>query len=230
MDHKFAGSPKSKVVSVTSLTGSTVSEPQPTKAARKPGTPTPCVRGNRTAFRRIQLAHSSPSVVHSVLDMSRCKMPPTPEQTSPLQQPKKLKELRFLCSDQQIVTVSCCLMFRYTEELRPFREEDLPIELPSIRSETLLRAISWMRQHKQEEAAGCCAAAADSHWEEELLQGNGDPCLLMELIMAAHHLGLGILARHASEFMEERMAEKTESETRLMQQISRRLAQEEHRP
>ncbi|KAH8374180.1 hypothetical protein KR200_006883 [Drosophila serrata] len=228
---------KSKAVSIKSLTTTIICE----KASGKIATPSPSpllpVRGNRTAYRRIQMAHSSPSVVNSLLDMSWCRLPlvPDPQQLLLQQQqqqllakPKRLKQLHFLCSDQLVITVSCVLMFRYTEVLRPFREEDLPIKLPSIRSETLLRAISWMRQHKMEEAAGYYINI-NSNWEKDLLEGNGDLCELMDLIMAALHLGLNVLARHASDYLAERLAAKTDSEMRTMMEISKRMAKDEEK-
>lgn len=134
------------------------------------------VRGNRTSFRRIQLAHAAPIDDSSVLLKATNSFCSTNFQ---LQKPIKeaspgatekdraankvrsakslldlvagrrqpgMEQIRFLCSDHRLINVPSPLMYRHSEVMSRLEGEVQPIPLRSIRSATLLRVIMWMHK------------------------------------------------------------------------------------
>ncbi|XP_032582489.1 uncharacterized protein LOC6618598 [Drosophila sechellia] len=132
------------------------------------------VRGNRTSFRRIQLAHAAPIGDSSVLlkaTDSFCSadfrlqkpikeaIPPDPEEDPAASRTAKslldlvagrrqpgMEQMRFLCSDHRLINVPTSLMYRHSRIMSHLEMEVQPIPLRSIRSVTLLRVIMWMHK------------------------------------------------------------------------------------
>ncbi|EDX17766.1 GD15915 [Drosophila simulans] len=132
------------------------------------------VRGNRTSFRRIQLAHAAPIGDSPVLlkaNDSFCSadfrlqkpikeaIPADPEKDPAASRTAKslldlvagrrqpgMEQMRFLCSDHRLINVPTPLMYRHSRIMSHLEMEVQPIPLRSIRSVTLLRVIMWMHK------------------------------------------------------------------------------------
>ncbi|XP_033171537.1 uncharacterized protein LOC117148316 [Drosophila mauritiana] len=156
------------------------------------------VRGNRTSFRRIQLAHAAPIGDSSVLlkaTDSFCSadfrlqkpikeaIPADPEKDPAASRTAKslldlvtgrrqpgMEQMRFLCSDHRLINVPSPLMYRHSRIMSYLEMEVQPIPLRSIRSVTLLRVIMWM--HKKTLCANGTENVAEASPTVEMCIGN----------------------------------------------------------